>query len=136
MPFPQCSCTFHCKIYTRLLFHSSCCTSRDLTTHAASSFLTFLNFFYYVFCGLAICAALSSTLPFLTFSHKGHSLYLCSLFPHLKHSTATTSCLFIILFFTPHCITLLNNTSNLFWGVVVPFSCSCSYGLGVQTFYN
>ena len=41
---------------------------------------------------------------------------------HLKHSTTITSCLLIILSSTPHYITLLFNTSNLFWGMIVPFS--------------
>ena len=42
--------------------------------------------------------------------------------PYLKHSTFTVFCFLIILSFTLHCITLLDNTSNLFWGVVPLFS--------------
>ena len=53
---------------------------------------------------------------------SGHSLHLCPFSLHLKHSNFTTFCLFIVLSSTPHCITLLNNTSNLFWGVILPLS--------------
>ena len=44
----------------------------------------------------------------------GHSHFLCLSSPHQKHFTTslTTSCLLISL--TPHCITRLFNTSNLF----------------------
>ena len=46
----------------------------------------------------------------------GHSHFLCSSSPHLKYLTlpSTFSCLFTSL--TPHCITWLFNTLNLFWG--------------------
>ena len=69
-----------------------------------------------VFCGLVTYA----TLFFLT--HNGHSLHLCPFSPHLKHSTSTTPTLLIMLSSTSHCITLLFNTSNLFWGMTVPSS--------------
>ena len=39
----------------------------------------------------------------------------------VKHSTATSFCLLIILSSTSHCITLLLNISNLFWGIVFLF---------------
>ena len=43
----------------------------------------------------------------------GHSHFLCPFSPHLKHHLlfSTTSC--CLTSFTPHCITLLVNTSNL-----------------------
>ena len=47
---------------------------------------------------------------------------MCPSFPHLKHSTLTISCFLIIVSLTLHCITLLVNTSNLFWGIVPLFS--------------
>jgi len=100
MPSLQCSCTFHHRMYAGLLFHSFCCAFCGIATHAASS--TTHNFFS----------------PF----QRGHSLYLCPFFLHLKHSTFTVSCFLIILSFTSHCITLLDNTSNLFWEVVPLFS--------------
>jgi len=46
---------------------------------------------------------------------------LCPFSPYLKYSTFTVSCFLIILSFTSHCITLLDNTSNLFWEVVPLF---------------
>jgi len=49
-------------------------------------------------------------------------LHLCPFSPHLKHSTFTVSCFLIIPSFTSHYITLLDNTSNLFWGAVSLFS--------------
>ena len=70
------------------------------------------------FCGLAICTAFS----FLTYNE--YSLYLCPFSLHLKHSTSTTPILLIVLFSTPHCIILLLNTSNLFWGTTVLFPSS------------
>ena len=42
--------------------------------------------------------------------------------PHLKHFTFTISCFLITFSFILHCITLLDNTSNLFWEVVPLFS--------------
>ena len=43
----------------------------------------------------------------------------------MKHSTLLTfSCLLISFPSTLHCITLLDNTSNLFWGTIIPFSAS------------
>jgi len=41
---------------------------------------------------------------------------------YLKHSTTIVSCLLIVFPSTPHCITLVFNTSNLFWGIMIPFS--------------
>ena len=50
---------------------------------------------------------------------------MCPFSPHLKHSILFTSfCLLISFFSTPHCITLLDNTSNLFWDLITPFSVS------------
>ena len=100
MPSPQCSCTFCYRMCTRLLLHSFCCASCSMATHIASS----------------------TTHVFLSPFQRGHSLYLCPFFLYLKHSMSTISYLLIILSFTPHCITLLDNTSNLFWRVVVSFS--------------
>ena len=76
-------------------------------------------------------ALLSFFSSFIIF-YSGHSLYLCPFSPHLKHSTTTTSCLLIILSSTPHYITLLLNTSNLFWETMVPFSPSSLF-LQLQT---
>ena len=96
----QCSCAFCHRTCTRLLFHSFCC----------------------VFYGMATCTASSTTCNFFSPFQRGYSLHLCPFSPHLKHSTFTVSCFFIILSFTSHYITLLDNTSNLFWGVVPLFS--------------
>ena len=72
MSSPQCSCTFYCKICTRLLLYPFCCVS----------------------CGLATCTAFSSLcLLFFSFLRE-HSLYFS---PYLKHSTTTSSCFLIIL---------------------------------------
>ena len=102
MPSPQYSYTFYYRMYARLLLHSFCYTS----------------------CGIAICAVSSTTCIFLSPFQKEHSLHLCPFSLYLKHSTSIVSYLLIILSFTLYCITLLNNTLNLFWGVVVPFSSS------------
>ena len=96
MPSLQCSCTFCHRTCARLLLHSFCCT----------------------FCGMATCTVSSATCNFFSSFQRGHSLHLCPFSPYLKHSTSTTSCFLIILSFTSHCITLLINTSNLFWGAV------------------
>ena len=100
MPSPQYSCAFRCRTCTGLLLYSFC----------------------YAFCGMATHAASSTTCNFFSSFQRGHSLHLCSFSPHLKHSTFTVSCFLIILSFTSHCITLLDNTSNLFWGAVFLFS--------------
>ena len=73
---------------------------------------------------MATCAASPSTHDFFSPFQREHSLHLCPFFPHLKHSTSTISCFLIVLSFTSHYITLLDNTSNLFWGVVFLFSSS------------
>ena len=100
VPSPQCSCAFCCRTCARLFLHSFCCT----------------------FCGMATCAASSTTYNFFSSFQGGHSLHLYSFSLHLKHSTFTISCFFTILSFTSHCIILLDNTSNLFWGAVPLFS--------------
>ena len=64
----------------------------------------------------------STTRNFFSPFQREHSLHLCLFSLHLKHSTFTVFCFLIILFFTLHCITLLDNTSNLFWGAVSLFS--------------
>jgi len=94
MPSLQCFCAFHHRTCARLLLHSFCCA----------------------FCGMATRAASSTTRNFFPFQ-RGHSLHLCPFSPHLKHSTSTVSYLLIVFSPTPHCITLLDNTSYLFWGV-------------------
>ena len=75
---------------------------------------------------LAHARLIVSFAPFTAFSfftYKEHSLHLCSFFLHLKHSTSTTPTLLIILpSFISHCITLLDNTSNLFLEVAPLFS--------------
>ena len=100
MPSPQCSCAFRHKTCAGLLLHSSCCAFRGMVT----------------------CTTSFTTRNFFPSFQRGHSLYLCPFSPHLKHSTFTVSCFLIILSFTSHCITLLDNTSNLFWGAVPLFS--------------
>ena len=108
MSSSQYSCAFHCKTCAGLLLHTSsfpCCTSRGLAVYATSFSSALLSF-------------LSSFVLF----YRGHSLHLCPFSPYLKHSTAITSCLLIIFSSASHCITLLFNTSNLFWGMTVPFS--------------
>ena len=102
MPSPQYSCILCHRTCARLLFHSFCCA----------------------FCGMATCVASPSTRNFFPPFQRGHSLHLCPFSPHLKHSTSTVSCFLIILSFTSHCITLLDNTSNLFWKAVLLFSSS------------
>ena len=99
MSSPQCSCAF-CHRMCAGLLHSFCCT----------------------FCGMATCTAPSTTCNFFSPFQRGYSLHLCPFSPHLKHSTSTVSYFLIILSFTSHCITLLDNTSNLFWGMVPLFS--------------
>ena len=127
IPSPQCSHVLCCRVITELLHHS--CASSLV---GCTSFLSCC-----AFCGLATCAVSSSStlLNFLSsfpFFHSGHSLYLCLFSLHLKHSTTIISCLLIILSSTPHCITLLFNTLNLFWGTMVPFSPSLLF-LQLQT---
>ena len=100
IPSLQCSCTFYHKTCAGLLLHSSCCA----------------------FCGTAIYATSSTTHNFFSSFQREYSLYLCPFSPHLKHSTSIISCLLIVVSLTPHCITLLNNTSNLFWGMTPLFS--------------
>ena len=73
------------------------------------------------FCGLATCAALSF------FTHRGHSLYLCPSSPYLKHFTTTVFTFLTTLSSAPYCITLLLNTSNLFWETTVPSTFSFSF---------
>jgi len=121
MSSSQCSCTFHCKMCTELL-HSSCYASHGLATHTVFFSFTLLNFFGCAFYGFTTCTAFST--PFFSiFFHSGHSLHLCSFSPYLKHSTTQLlSIVFCLLNSTPHFITLLANTSNLFWGTNFPFS--------------
>jgi len=85
---------------TRLLLYSFCCA----------------------FCGMATRTTSFTTHNFFSSFQRGHSLYLCPFSTHLKHSTFTIFCFLIILFFISHCITLLDNTSNLFWRAVLFFS--------------
>ena len=100
MPFPQCSCAFCHKTYAGLLLYS----------------------FFYTFGGIVTHTTPSTTRNFFSSFQRGHSLHLCPSSPHLKHFTFTISCFLIIFSFTLHCITLLDNTSNLFWGAVPLFS--------------
>ena len=93
------SCTFFHKRCTNLF---PCCT----------------------FCGLATCAASSSPLLCFSTSTFRHSYLKCPTSQYLKHLTpSSTSChLTFTSPFIPHCITLLANTSNLFWGIGFLFS--------------
>ena len=111
-PSPQYSCTFHHRMCAGLLFYSFCCA----------------------FCGMATYTASSAIRNFFSFFQREHSLHLCPFSLHLKHSTSTASCFLIILSFTSHCITLLVNTSNLFWGAVPLFFSSFLF-LQFQTRY-
>ena len=99
---PQCSYALHCRIYAGLLLHTSS--------------------FCYAFCGFAMCAAFSSF--FLCFSTLifGHFYLKCPTPQHLKHliSSSTFFHLTLTSSFTLHLITLLANTSNLFWGIDFP----------------
>ena len=97
---PQYFYAFCHRTHAGLLFYFFCCTSYGMVT----------------------CTAFSITHIFFSVFQREYFLHLCSFSPHLKHSTSITFYLFIVLSFTPHCITLLNNTSNLFWEIVVPFS--------------
>ena len=131
MPFPQCSSALFLNSSTELFFHP-CCTSHGLAMYTTSSFSTLLSLFSpsctfslmgctgllfcYTFCGVATCIA------FFILFHSRHSLYLCLSSPYLKHSTSTLFCFLIILSFILHCITLLDNTSNLFLGAAPLFS--------------
>ena len=121
MSSPQCSCAFHCRICTGLLFYSACCTSYGLAIYTTLFFSTLHNFWCYTFCGIATCTALSTPF-FSSFFYHRHSLHLCSFSSHLKYFTPTTFCFLIIFFSIPHYITLLLNTSYLFWGTAIPFS--------------
>ena len=112
MSSPQCFCTFCCRTYARLLLHSFCCT----------------------FCGMATCTAFSTIHNFFSPFQIGHSLHLCLFSLHLKYSTSTVSCFLIIVSLTSHCITLLDSTSNLFWGAV-PLSSFPFLFLQFQTRY-
>ena len=71
---------------------------------------------------MATRATFSTTCNFFSPFQIGHSLHLCPFSPHLKHSTSTVSYLLIVVSLTSHCITLLDNTSNLFWGTIPLFS--------------
>ena len=100
MPSPQCSYAFCHRTCAGLLLH----------------------FFCYAFCDIATCATSSTTHNFFSPFQREHSLHLCPFSLYLKHSTFTIFYFLIILSFTSHCITLLDNTSNLFWGAVPLFS--------------
>ena len=131
---PQYHSALFLNVSHELLFHSFRCAFPSVG-YAASLPSTLLNllspscafpltghaslFSYCAFCGLATCAAL---LSFFLFIHNGHSLHLCSFSPHLKHFISDILMLLIVFSSTPHCITLLLNTLNLFWGTTVPFS--------------
>ena len=77
-----------------------------------------------IFYGLAACATSSSLFLFFSTSIFEYSYLKCLTPQHLKHLTSSTISFLLILTFslTPHLITLLNNTSNLFWGAVPLFS--------------
>ena len=75
------------------------------------------------FCGLTTCAASSLLLlSFSTFIFE-HSHLKCPTPQHLKYLIFPTISFLLVLTssLTPHCITLLAITSNLFWGVSFPF---------------
>lgn len=98
--FPQCFHALCHRIYSRLLLHtSSLC---------------------YALCGLATCAIFFSFLLCLFTSMFGHSHLKCPTLQHLKHLTSSWH-LTSTSPFTPYCITLFTKTSNLFWGIDLPF---------------
>ena len=135
MPSPQCFSALFLNCSHELLLHSPCCTSCGLVTHTASSSSALLSllspfcafplmgcaslFSYCAFCGFTMCATFSS---FFLFFHTGHSLHLCPSSLHSKYFTPAILIILTTLPSTPHCITLLFNTSNLFWGTTIPFS--------------
>ena len=125
MPFLQCSSALFLSSSIELLLHFPCYASHGLVTYTASFSSALLNllsfscaFPFTGYAGLSLCCAfcgLTTCATFSFFIHKGYSLYLCPFFPYLKYSTSTTPTLLIVLpSFTSHCITLLDNTSNLF----------------------
>ena len=120
-PLSQCSFALFLNSTTELLLYSYC-TFCSIAACAASPPSTLLNLCCCVFCGIAIRATFSTSL--FLFSYSRHSLHLCPFSLHLKYSITITSCLLIIASSTPHYITLLFDTSNLFWGTIVPFSSS------------
>ena len=93
------SCTFSHRGHAGLL---SCCAFHGLATHTASFFF-FLCFFTLIF---------------------GHSHLKCPTLQHLKHFTSSSTFCYLTSTssLTLHCITLLANTSNLFWEIGFPFS--------------
>ena len=149
IPSSQYSNVLCYKIYSGLLLYSSCCVFYSLATCTAffsslllgqslywcsfsphSKHFIFLSYaFLYIkdassfhcfsFCGMATFATRSSL--FL-----GHSLHQCPSLLYLKHCTAFPSFFssFCFLISTPHLITLLDSTLNLFWGTDVPFPSS------------
>ena len=132
---PQCSSALFLSSSIELLFYSSCCTF-SLAGHAAFSSSIFLtSLFLPCFCAFSLlrragflffcwCAFPPTRRTTLAcFYYDRHFLYLCPSSLHLKHLTAIPI-LLIILSSTPHCITLLDKTSNLFWGATSLFSFS------------
>ena len=130
---PQYYSALFLNVSHELLFHSPCCAFPFIghTISLPSTLLNLLSPFYAfsltgraglfsccAFCGLATYAALSS---FFLFIHNRHSLHLCPCSLHSKHSTSATLICLIVLSPSPHYITLLFNTSNLFWGTTIPF---------------
>ena len=123
---PQCFFALLLNSATELLY--SCCASYGLATHATPPSFVLLILLSYAFpftecVGLSFCYTFCGFTIHITlfFSHNRHSLHLCPFFPHLKHLTSATPTFLIIFSSTPHCITLLFNALNLFWGIVVPF---------------
>ena len=89
-----------------------------LAPPGGSSFAPLYSFtFLHMFCSGATSSSLFLSLLL------GHSYFLCSFSPHLKHRgiSSTISCL--LTSFTPHCITQLFNTSNLF-SIIISLFCS------------
>ena len=151
-PFPQYLNALCYRTFPKLLLHSSCCTFCGITICAVLSLSNLLfgqslhwcptpshskylisssciflpmehasSFFGCTFCGTTTWPTLSP----LSFSLFGHSFYWCPSSLYLKHCIAFSSflSLFCLLISTPHLITLLDSTSNLFWGIdVLPSS--------------
>ena len=90
----------------------------------------------YTFCELAACTASFSLFLFFSTSIFGYFHLKCLTSQYLEHLTSFTVSFLLILtlFFIPHLITLLNNTSNLFLEIGFLFSCSFLF-LQLQTRY-
>ena len=141
------------RVLSRLFLHSSCCAFCEFTTCTAFSFSSLLlgqslhwcpipSYLKHLipfscafllmehtssfFGGISYGIATHTTLFLLSFLFLGHSFYRYPSSLYLKHCIASFSFLFpsCLLISTSHLITLLDNTSNIFWetDALFPFS--------------